>query len=197
MYATIQEVQKKQKSLEEENIRLRAELKEVAALVQFNKELIHETVKRVDKIDKFVEEFDNTFTAADIQSQKHSLQQLQYSIEHIKANLLTVKEEVDKRTAAIYDRIDNAEGCQSGTEIGEHTYPAQSFPLERTVKFDRPFQKVPAFSFGTTLLDSTSHLSVHVQLRSLTPESFTIYINTWGGIYALYGARISWMACPK
>ena len=145
----------------------------------------------------FVKEFDKNYTVTYTLTDKlnTSVQFLHNFTDKIDKALVKIKDELDKRTTSINERFEKTEGCQSGYEVGEHTWPAQAFPLERTVKFDQPFKMVPAFSYGTTLLDSTS-LRVRVYLISLTSESFKMEFFTWGR-YALNGAKVSWMACPK
>ena len=117
---------------------------------------------------------------------------------------MKVNDEQDERTISITQRFEKIEGCQSGDalELGSHNYPARSLPLERTIRFDPPFRKVPAVSYANTLLHSVAttfgnSLNVNLQLISLTPESFTIKLLKAGRAHAVYGARISWMACPK
>ena len=174
-------------------------IQEIQAKQEKTEMKLNKTVERLNEVNIFVEEFNNAFSNGNALSDKHSstIQLLRTSIDIINGKLVEIKDELKERTTSINKRLETAEGCQSGTEVGEHTYPAQAFPLERTVTFNPPFKKVPAFSYGTTLLDSTSHLSVHLQLLSLTTESFKIKFHTWGKRYALYGARVSWMACPK
>ena len=149
----------------------------------------------------FVKEFDNNFTVTYTLTDKlnTSVQFLHNFTDKIDEALVTIKDELDKRTTSINGRFEKTEGCQSGYEVGEliSSKPALVFPMERTVKFDPPFQKVPAFSYGTTLLRSNAHLNMHLELISLTTESFKIKFHNKGRKYALLGAGVSWMACPK
>ena len=199
----LQEVQVKQNmkinTLEKDNNELKAKLKSVTEVSKNNRKLLDTTVGDLDKMNLFVKEFYKNYIFTYTLTDKHSssIQFLHNFTAATNETLMKVIYELDERTTSINERFERTERCQSGTEVGEHTYPAQAFPLERTVKFDPPFKKVPAFSYGTMLLDSTSHLSVKLHLLSLTTESFKIKINTWGKKYALYGAKFSWMACPK
>ena len=202
MEKTIQEVQTKQRNaemkittLENDNTELRGKLNSLAEFTQNKVKLLDTTVERLDGLNLFVKEFDKNYTVTYTLTDKlnTSVQFLHNFTDKIDKALVKIKDELDKRTTSINERFEKTEGCQSGYEVFEsNTYPAQVIPLDRTVKFDRPFQKVPAFSYGTT----TVHLRTNLQLISLTTESFKIKFHTWGG-YALYGARVSWMACPK
>ena len=103
---------------------------------------------------------------------------------------------IETKINSLSAKIDGQEKCQSGLGVGVHTYPQHSFPYSVTVRFDPPFGEVPAFAYGTTLLDSTKFTHYYTTIDTLTNEMFTLSINTWGG-YNLWGARISWMACPR
>ena len=206
MEKAVQEGQAKQKmsemkinTLEKDNNELKGKLRSVTEVSKNNRKLLDITVGDLDKMNLFVKEFYKNYTLTYTLTDKHnsSIQFLYNFTAATNETLMNVLYELDERTTSINERFEKTERCQSGHEVGEHKWPEQAFPLERTVKFDPPFKKVPAFSYGTMLLDSTSHLSVHLHLLSLTTESFKMKINTWDRHYPLYGAKFSWMACPN
>lgn len=89
------------------------------------------------------------------------------------------------------------QGCQSGT-IGEHAYPQVRFPLSQNVTFNPPFKDIPAVVYGLYLLDSSKDHNVRVttSLSNLSRNGFTLGISTFADTI-MWGARVSWMACPK
>lgn len=198
VYKHIMTMEMKITSLEEDNIRLKAHLASVTEVSQNNRKLFDMTVGSNDKMDLFMKDFYKNYTVTYTLTDKlnSSTKFLLDFTNALNETLLKIKDELDGQITSINDRFEKTEICQSGYEVGAHQWPAQSFPLEHTVEFDPPFKKVPVLSYGLTLLDSTSHLSVELHLLSLTKESFKIRFNTWGE-YALYGARFSWIACPK
>ena len=208
MEKTIQEVQTKQRNaemkittLENDNTELRGKLNSLAEFTQNKVKLLDTTVERLDGMNLFVKEFDKNYTVTYTLTDKlnTSIQFLHNFTDKIDKALVKIKDELDMRTTSINERFEKMEGCQSGYEVGALRLfnSDQAFPLDRTVKFDPPFQKVPAFSYGTTLLASGSQLSVNLELISLTTESFTIKFHNMGLKNALFGAGVSWMACPK
>lgn len=140
-----------------------------------------------------IKEMYKNFTIVEAELDKHKS-----SIQHLLNTTQTLNEsKVDINTLQVVIKKKLAElSCQSGYEIGAHDYPTRSFPYDVTIKFDPPFQKKPAFAYGITLLDALKHLAVNAQLISLTEQSFSLRIISWGR-GELYGARISWIACPK
>lgn len=153
--------------------------------------------------DAFIEEFYRNFTVTHTLKEKHSssIQFLYNFTAAMNKTLLNVKNKQKKMSVSISQWFDTAQGCQAGYDVGGDAYPAHTFPSGSpkhsiTTKFNPPFKTVPAFSFVTTTLDSTSHLSFRLKLLSLTPDSFTLQFQTWGK-YALFSAKFSWMACPK
>lgn len=103
---------------------------------------------------------------------------------------------LEQKMLSMSTKIDRQETCQSGLNVGVHAYPQHSFPYTVTVKFNPPFKNAPAFVYGTTLLDTISSIHYNARLTEVTNELFTLSMITWSS-YSLYGARISWMACPK
>lgn len=140
-----------------------------------------------------IKEMFKNFTVAETELDKHnsSIQHLLNSTRALNESLITI----NTLQVAIHNKLTEL-SCQSGYEIGAHDYPKRSFPYDVTIKFDPPFQKKPAFAYGITLLDALKHMAVNAQLISLTERSFSLRIITWGRA-ELYGARISWIACPK
>ena len=132
----------------------------------------------------------------DFQSQKQSLVSLKEELATTKAELSSVKAVTNGQLDTLTTQLVGQEKCQSGNGVGVHTYPSRSFPYTVTVRFNPPFKRTPAFVYGTVLLDATDHTRYNAQLQKLTNEYFTISMSTWATYY-LWGARISWMACPK
>lgn len=149
--------------------------------------------KKSTKTEIGIKEMLKNFTLAETELDKHksSIQHLlniTQTLNESQVNINTLQVVINKRLAEL--------SCQSGYEIGAHDYPTRSFPYDVTIKFDPPFQKKPAFAYGITLLDALKHMAVNAQLISLTEQSFSLRIISWGRA-ELYGAKISWIACPK
>ena len=194
------------KDLEIVIIELKRELSSVTKETQTNRKQLDTAKSGLNKTNTFVKEFYKNFTVTNTLTEEHnsSIQYLFNFIDALNETLVKVNDEQDERTISITQWFEKIEGCQSGDalELGSHNYPARSLPLERTIRFHPPFRKVPAVSYANTLLDSVAStsgnsLNVHLQLISLTPKSFTLKLLKAGRAHAVYGARISWMACPK
>ena len=86
---------------------------------------------------------------------------------------------------------------QSG-EVGEHSYPTVKFPVVTQVNFNPPFAEKPALTYGLFLLDSNKNQNVRVRTKvdNLSTTGFKLTIQTFADT-VMWGARISWMACPK
>ena len=195
MKRQIQEIQVKQEeserkimALEKDNIKLNSTLWSLSKKAK----------AELSDVNTFVREFYKNFTVSYTLTDKHSstIQSLYNFTDAIRETLMNVKDKQKEMLVSINKRFDATQGCQAGYDVGGDAYPAHAFPSARTVQFNPPFKIVPALSFGTTMLDSTSHLSLRLELLSLTPESFTVHFHTWGK-YALFAAKFSWMACPK
>ena len=132
----------------------------------------------------------------DFQNQNKLLVSLNEELKSTKAELSVAKTNINGKLLTLTTQQDDREKCQSGNGVGVHTYPSRSFPYTVTVRFNPPFKKTPAFVYGTVVLDATSETRYNAQLQKLTNEYFTISMTTWATYY-LWGARVSWMACPK
>ncbi|XP_071133208.1 uncharacterized protein [Mytilus edulis] len=87
-------------------------------------------------------------------------------------------------------------GCQSGV-FGEHAYPERKFPVSRYITFNPPFTAVPALVYGLYLYDTSkdSNSRLVTEVTNLSKSGFNMKIKTSGDT-KMWGARISWMACP-
>lgn len=110
--------------------------------------------------------------------------------------LKQAQEQIQATVTTLSTEISVQEGCQSGRGAGVHTSPKHSFPYSATVKFNPPFKHDPAFVYGFYLLDATNAIRVKADLLQVSRTSFTINFISWFD-KNLWGARISWMACPK
>ena len=203
-------------TLQNENIDLNGKLrslsedmvtseKKIASLGKDNKEfnttlvtVSEETRGGLSKTNMFLKEFYKNFTLKNTLMDKHdtAIQYIYNFSNNFNEKLTTVKNEQTQMLISINQRLDARQGCQSGYDVGGDSYPEHAFPSARTVQFNPPFKSIPALSYGTTMLDTTSRVSLRLELLSLTAESFTVHFHTWGK-YALYAAKFSWMACPK
>ncbi|CAG2236838.1 unnamed protein product [Mytilus edulis] len=91
----------------------------------------------------------------------------------------------------------NREGCQSGV-FGEHAYPEIKFPASGYITFNPPFTAVPALVYGLYLYDTSkdSNSRLVTDVTNLSKSGFNMKIKTYADT-KMWGARISWMACPK
>ncbi|XP_063447689.1 uncharacterized protein LOC134727241 [Mytilus trossulus] len=89
------------------------------------------------------------------------------------------------------------QGCQSGV-FGEHAYPEIKFPASGYITFNPPFTAVPALVYGLYLYDSSKNTNSRLvtNVTNLSKSGFNLKISTFAGT-KMWGARISWMACPK
>ncbi|XP_071128878.1 uncharacterized protein [Mytilus edulis] len=89
------------------------------------------------------------------------------------------------------------EGCQSGV-FGEHAYPEIKFPASGYITFNPPFTAVPALVYGLYLYDTwkDSNSRLVTDVTNLSKSGFNMKIKTYADT-KMWGARISWMACPK
>ena len=207
----LEKAEKQISFLQNENIDLNGKLrslsedmetsdKKITSLGKYNKEfnttlvtVSEETRGGLSKTNMFLKEFYKNFTFTYTLVDKHdiAIQHMYNFSNNFNEKLMTAKKEQTQMLISINQRLDARQGCQSGYDVGEH-----AFPSARTVQFNPPFKSIPALSYGTTMLDTTSHVSLRLELLSLTAESFTVHFHTWGK-YALYAAKFSWMACPK
>ena len=145
--------------------------------------------------DTITKELFKNFTRTENELNKHKS-----SIQHLLILTQTLKEELElnRNTLQVGLQTRPAQSaCQSGHHIGRSDSHARIiFPFHVIIMFEPPFKSKPAFSYGLTYLHSMKHLSVNVELISLTEESFKLKFVSWGG-EELYGARVSWIACPK
>ena len=132
----------------------------------------------------------------EFQNQNQLIASLNEELKSTKTELSVAKTNINEKLLTLTTQQAGQEKCQSGNGVGVHTYPSKSFPYTVTVRFDPPFKKTPAFVYGTVLLDATDNTRYNAQLQKLTNEYFTISMKTWAN-YFLWGARVSWMACPK
>ncbi|XP_076075375.1 uncharacterized protein LOC143046219 [Mytilus galloprovincialis] len=89
------------------------------------------------------------------------------------------------------------QGCQSGV-FGEHAYPEIKFPASGYITFNPPFTATPALVYGLYLYDSSKNTNSRLvtSVSNLSKSGFNLKISTFAGT-KMWGARISWMACPK
>ncbi|XP_071128551.1 uncharacterized protein [Mytilus edulis] len=89
------------------------------------------------------------------------------------------------------------QGCQSGV-FGKHAYPEIKFPASTYITFDPPFTATPALVYGLYLYDSSKDANSRLvtDVSNLSKSGFNLKIKTFAGT-KMWGARISWMACPK
>ena len=196
----VKEFQKKISDLEVEIVELKRELGSVNMETRSKRKVLDISKTDLNTTNAFVKELNKNFTQANTLADKHSMdiQHLYNSTDIINETLVIVKERLDE-TIAFTQRLDKTVGCQSGYGIGEYSFPHILYQFERTVKFNPPFSTVPAFSYAITLLDTKTHLSIDVQLISLTADSASLnFINLSGKQNRGFcGVRISWIACPK
>ncbi|XP_071128552.1 uncharacterized protein [Mytilus edulis] len=123
----------------------------------------------------------------------------QYINEHIKLGLTQAKREVINHIERRVTRYasGNKEGCQSGV-FGEHAYPEIKFPASGYITFNPPFTAVPALVYGLYLYDTSkgSNSRLFTDVTNLSKSGFNMKIRAWADT-KMWGARISWMACPK
>lgn len=164
-------------------------------------ETTRETVGRLKEIEQRLVKVEAAFTKTNdaigrFDNTQTELQMLKDIVETLKMSVLENQEHFNEKISDLTTNIERQEKCQSGLGVGAHTHPQHSFPYTVTVKFDPPFKNVPSFVYGTTMLDASKVTHYNTILRELTAESFTLHIHTWTDYY-LWGARVSWMACPK
>ncbi|XP_063445817.1 uncharacterized protein LOC134725715 isoform X2 [Mytilus trossulus] len=89
------------------------------------------------------------------------------------------------------------QGCQSGV-FGEHAYPEIKFPASGYITFNPPFSDVPALVYGLYLYDTSkdSNSRLVTDVTNLSKSGFNMKIYTYADT-KMWGARMSWMACPK
>ena len=191
---------------------LTLEIENVKETLGGTTEKLSQFIQRLDTVEHSVNEVKNdqaqllTFLQTDrvrmdkleldFQNQNQLLVSLNEELKSTKAELSVAKTNINGKLLTLTTQQDDQEKCQSGNGVGVHTYPSRSFPYTVTVKFNPPFKKTPAFVYGTVVLDATSETRYNAQLQKLTNEYFTISMTTWATYY-LWGARVSWMACPK
>lgn len=133
---------------------------------------------------------------SELQKHKELIASLTTALGTTNEELSGIQASLGNKVDTLTSQMEGREKCQSGNGVGVHTYPSHSFPYTVTVRFDPPFRRTPAFVYGTVLLDATTHTRYNAALQQLTKELFTLRMVTWAQYY-LWGARISWMACPK
>ena len=82
--------------------------------------------------------------------------------------------------------------------FGDHAYPQIRFPKQGYIKFNPPFSHTPAVVYGLYMLDSSNRQNVRLTttISGVSKNGFTMRVATFSGT-EMWGARISWMACPK
>ena len=133
---------------------------------------------------------DNTHIVSVLQSQLAS------ASDQSQQSLASLREQLSKKVNNIHKTLAQTESCQSGNNVGAHRAPQSPFPYTVTVRFNPPFKNVPAFVYGTKLLDVGGHVRYNVIIDRLTRQSFTLSIRSWATT-VLTGVKVSWMACPN
>ncbi|XP_076075374.1 uncharacterized protein LOC143046218 [Mytilus galloprovincialis] len=123
----------------------------------------------------------------------------QYINEQINLGLTQAKREVINQMEGFVSShaSGNRQGCQSGV-FGEHAYPEMKFPASAYITFNPPFTATPALVYGLYLYDSSKNTNSRLvtSVSNLSKSGFNLKISTFAGT-KMWGARISWMACPK
>ena len=114
----------------------------------------------------------------------------------LKQSVSNISTDLNRNVNNVMRTLEQLETCQSGNDVGAHQAPRSPFPYTVTIKFNPPFRKVPAFVYGTKLLDVGGHTRYNAIVERLTKESFTLSIRSWANT-VLTGVKMSWMACPK
>ena len=165
-----------------------------------------ETTERIETLQSGMESLDNLYNAelakfeSKIDDNARVISFLQRQLEstsnEFQQSLSGLSEQLSKRLDSIDKTLAQTESCQSGNDVGAPPTPQSPFPYTVTVRFNPPFNNVPAFVYGTRVPDVVGHFSYEAILDRLTRQSFTLSIRSWPNIVA-YGVRVSWMACPK
>ncbi|WAR12779.1 hypothetical protein MAR_026959 [Mya arenaria] len=120
----------------------------------------------------------------------------------LKSKLVNVNAALEQRMASLKETVSGIntsleEKCQSG-EFGPHHNPRPSYPVTLTINFQPAFKSKPAIVYGLKVLDSAHNTNVRVSgsITEMTNAYFKFKISEWADT-VMYGAKFSWMACPK
>ncbi|CAC5399891.1 unnamed protein product [Mytilus coruscus] len=105
---------------------------------------------------------------------------------------------VDGKITSFQRQVNTAmDKGQSGT-FGAHAYPQVKFPASRDIKFNPQFDATPSLVYGLYLYDTWKDTNPRLStyIRGLTRNGFNLVITTFSNT-VMWGAHISWMACPK
>ena len=100
----------------------------------------------------------------DFQKQQQELTSLNEELKSTRAELSGTKADINGKFLTLTNQAADREKCQSGKDVGAHSFPSRSFPYTVTVRFNPPFKKTPAFVYGTVVLDATDHTRYNAHL---------------------------------
>ncbi|WAR12791.1 hypothetical protein MAR_026999 [Mya arenaria] len=121
----------------------------------------------------------------------------------LKSKLVNVNAALEQRMTSLKETVSGIntsleEKCQSGEFGPHHINPRPSYPVTLTINFQPAFKSKPAIVYGLKVLDSAHNANVRVSgsITEMTNAYFKFTISEWANT-VMYGAKFSWMACPK
>ncbi|WAR12792.1 hypothetical protein MAR_026972, partial [Mya arenaria] len=159
---------------------IRSDLNTVMATVKNDIKKVNDTLARAESIHASY----NSLSAA----QRHTddtMSLLEKGVQSLKLSVSGINASLEEK-------------CQSG-EFGPNNFrPRPTFPWLITIHFQPAFRRTPAIVYGLRFLDVSNEANVRVrgEIMELTNTYFKFKIDEWDNT-VLYGAKFSWMACPK
>ncbi|WAR12833.1 hypothetical protein MAR_027013 [Mya arenaria] len=170
---------------------------EVGRDVEYDIKTVNDTLARIHSMAEWL---DTSFTSLNGTQQQtnETVSLLNNDVNLLKSSLMNTSQQEEMtnlRETVSEIQTSLEEKCQSG-EIGPLVRPL--YPVTLTINFRPAFNSKPAIVYGLKVLDSAHNTNVRVDghITEMTSAFFKFKIRSWADT-VMYGAKFSWMACPK